>query len=718
MPELHRTPAAPSQLDLSVRQSLRRKFGLSRSKPARGWSARGWPPRGWERVVAHRQRLSLGLTAIATCVLLAGTWSVLDRQGMSAVTMTAYLAIYGAMNFFLMNSFWKTVLGIIYVLRGEDRNPWHPVHWARDPLPGTRVAILFPVFHEDVARVAAGMAATWESIERTAPGLAGRFDLFLISDSRLPEYAIAEEAAVYALRARLPGARVYYRRRTRNANAKLGNIEDFCRRWGGDYKYMLVMDADSVMDGEAVVSLLRMMEGNDRIGILQTNPKPVLRETLFGRMQQFSGRLYGSVFSYSLMVMYMGDASYIGHNAMVRVKPFMEHCFLPQLPGRKPWGGKPLSHDIVESAMMARAGYEVWFLPEIAGSFEEVPANILAFLVRERRWMQGNLQHLRFLFLPGLRSIHRETFLNGSLGYVAAPLWAMFLVLSTFWMVDFLGNGLAALGELSTLRLPMAYLMVSGLIFLFLPRIIALAIHLERKVARGFGGKAKLTASVVLESAFSLVFSPIIMLSVTRFLWLWVKRRGIVWGTQQRGDETLPWRDCLAHFTWISLIGLAALAALALGVSSIPQNLALIMETMSDGWARGDYLLYAFSPVLFAFIASVWIVRVTSKRFPAIERMRLFSIPEEADPPEVLERLRHWLAELQRAVPDPADREATIAFATADPRFIVQHQAQTRARGAVAERMLDKLQRGEALQDEELMLALNERRCFEQLQAR
>jgi membrane glycosyltransferase len=73
-------------------------------------------------------------------------------------------------------------------------------------------------------------------------------------------------------------------------------------------------------------------------------------------MQQFAGRLYGSVFSYSLQAMLMGNASYIGHDAMIRLKPFIEHCMLPELSGTAPWGGKPLSHDIIESAMMAQAG--------------------------------------------------------------------------------------------------------------------------------------------------------------------------------------------------------------------------------------------------------------------------------------------------------------------------------------------------------------------------
>ena len=705
---VRRVSAAASPIELSFREWLRRKFGFA--PPA---VAGQIEPRGWESVVAHRQRLSLGLTTASTLGLLYVTYRVLDDQQMPMATLVIYMVIYAAMTFFLTSNFWKTMLGTLYVLQGPAGNPWHPSRTARDPDIGTKVAIVYPVYHEDVARVAAGMATTWESLANRHPEFARHFHMFLISDSRLPEYALAEEAAVHELSRSFPEARFYFRRRAINANAKLGNVEDFCRRWGSDYRYMLVMDADSVMDGDAVVALLRMMEGNDRIGILQTNPKPALRQSLFGRMQQFSARLFGSVFAYSLQVMYMGNASYIGHNALIRLQPFIEHCFLPNLSGPKPWGGKPMSHDIVESAMMARAGYEVWFLPEIEGSYEEVPANIVGFLIRERRWMQGNLQHLRFLFMPGLRSIHRETFLNGSLGYIAAPLWAIFLVLSTAWMLNFMANGLSALQDLAGLQVPMFFLMSSGLIFLFLPRLIALAVFIDRRYAWQYGGKAKLVISVLLETAFSIIFSPIIMISVTRFLWFWVKRKSISWGNQDRGDAPLPWRQCLQHFSWVSAIGLTALYLMQRGIGNIPPNLGLIMETMSDGWAKAEYLLYAYAPILLGFIGSIWIVRVTSLTFPAVRRARIFCIPEEIDTPAVLAAVITWQRKFEDAVPDPAQRSKVLQFVVSDPQFFVAHRPQTRIRRLVAARLLPKIRAGDLLTDEELLLALGERRCFE-----
>lgn len=277
------------------------------------------------------------------------------------------------------------------------------------------------------------------------------------------------------------------------------------------------MDADSVMDGEAIVTLLQGMVGNPRIGILQSNPRPVFRETVFGRMQQFASHLYGSVFSYSMQAMYMGHAIYIGHNAMIRVKPFMRYAILPQLKGKKPWGGKPLSHDIIEAVALGRAGYEVWFLPELSGSYEEIPANMLGFLIRERRWMMGNLQHIRFWFLRGVQGLHRETLINGVMAYFSAPLWFAFLFVSAYGVLHFMGVVRISVVGLKMLKVPAGMLLASSLVFLFLPRMMAVMFHIDSKRATHYGGKDKLLWSVVLETVFSFLWSPIMMIYISLF---------------------------------------------------------------------------------------------------------------------------------------------------------------------------------------------------------
>jgi membrane glycosyltransferase len=704
-PPPQRRPIAPPDLRLSWQHNLRGSAGEG-AAPS---------PAGWQRVVQYRQRVALVLTIATTGAILYMSDLLLEAQQMPDLTRRIYLVVYGIMTFFLAANFYKMMLGTWHMLRDGKGNKWHPARTARDPAPDAKVAIIFPVYREEVERVAAGIAATWESIERGQPRFAHHFDIFLLSDSRDPEYRMVEEAAVHRLRDLFPGGRFFYRWRPTNQNAKLGNVADFCRRWGSGYDHMLVMDADSVMDGNAVVTLLRMMAGNPRLGILQTNPKPILRTSLFGRMQQFAARLYGSVFSYGLQAMYMGNASYIGHNAMIRMEPFIRHCMLPELSGPKPWGGKPLSHDIVESAMMARAGYEVWFLAGMEGSYEEMPANILAFLVRERRWMQGNLQHLRFIFLRGLRSIHRETFINGSMGYFAAPLWAVFLVVSAYGMLHFLRYGLLAVGSLRAIEMPMLMLLISSLVFLFMPRLLALGIHIAQDKARLFGGKDKLIWSVLIETLFSFFFSPLMMVYITRFLWLWVKRKGISWGTQARGDEPLPWDACITHFGWVSALGLACLLAMAYQITQVPWTQQVLLSAMSGGLVRPTDLILWFLPIIGGFTASIWIVRTTSLTFPSLARRGLFCIPEEIEVPEVVRRLKVWDARFRMMLPDVADPARAIGQTLGDRDFHARHRRETRTRPAIAASLLPRIRAGAALARAEMLLALGERRCFDEL---
>jgi membrane glycosyltransferase len=710
-------PPRPKRVSISspdLDRSWKRNLWKRRRAEARAGAPAGSPP-AWERVVGRRQRAALALTVVATAGILWLSYLTLRAQQMPEAALWLYLAINGTMVFFMASNFFKLMLGTWHTLRGPAGNPWHPTHSACDPRPDVKVAIVFPVYHEDVARVAAGMAATWSSIAEQHPDLADRFDVFLLSDSRKLEYWIAEQAAVHRLTEAFPAGRFFYRRRPLNLNAKLGNIADFCRRWGRAYDHMLVMDADSVMDGGAVVSLLRMMEGNHRIGILQTNPLPILRKSLFGRMQQFAARLYGAVFSYSLQAMHMGHASYIGHNALIRLKPFIQHCILPKLPGPTPWGGKPLSHDIVESAMMARAGYEVWFLPDVAGSYEELPANILDFMVRERRWMQGNLQHLRFLFLERLRPIHRETFITGSMGYFAAPLWALFLVISAFGAFHFLENTIPAGDGLRMLAVPATMLTVSSMVFLFMPRLLALVVNCAGERARQFGGRDKLIWSMVLETVFSFVFSPLMMICITQFLWLWLRRRSISWDAQARDDEAVSWAVCLRRFGWISVLGLVGWVIVVSRISQIPVQRAALLNALSGGWLRPTDLVIWLFPILGGFTASVWIAQVTSFTFPWLAARRLFAIPEEIDPPAVVVALESWRQRLEASLPDIRDPAGVFGYALNDPDFYVRHRRETRDRPHVAQALLPKILAKIELAPRELFLALGERSCFDAL---
>jgi membrane glycosyltransferase len=194
---------------------------------------------------------------------------------------------------------------------------------------------------------------------------------------------------------------------------------------------MVMLDADSIMAGSTLVRMVRLMERRADAGMIQTVPVAVNRRSLFARVQQFASRVYGPMFAAGLHYWQLGDGQYWGHNAIIRVGPFMAHCVLPRLPGKPPLGGEIMSHDFVEAALMGRAGWTLWLAYDLGGSYEEVPSTLLEEMRRDRRWCQGNLQHLKLLFTQGLFGAHRALFLNGVLSYVSAVLWFLFLTLST-----------------------------------------------------------------------------------------------------------------------------------------------------------------------------------------------------------------------------------------------------------------------------------------------
>ena len=253
-----------------------------------------------------------------------------------------------------------------------------------------------------------------------------------LSDTTQPDIWLQEEVAWAELCVELSAfGRIFYRHRRPNIKRKSGNIADFCRRWGKNYPYMIVFDADSVMAGATLVRMVTMMDHNPRIGILQTVPMAVGRQSLIARIQQFSGHVYGPMFAAGQHFWQIGDAQYWGHNAIIRIAPFMEHCGLSRLSGNPPLGGDILSHDFVEAALMRGAGWEVWLAYDLGGSWEEPPPTLIDELVRDRRWCQGNIQHIRLLLARRIRFIHRVLFLNGAMAYVSALLWLIFLSLSS-----------------------------------------------------------------------------------------------------------------------------------------------------------------------------------------------------------------------------------------------------------------------------------------------
>ena len=427
-----------------------------------------------------------------------------------------------------------------------------------------RTALLMPVYHEDPETVAAALSRMGRAL--AAEGAGDKFDIFVLSDSREVAH-IRNEAQVFAqlhqdLRDEIP---LYYRRRADNHHKKAGNIADFVTRWGGAYEAMIVLDADSMMSGATLVMLARAMAADPKAGIIQSLPLLHNRWTLYARMQQFAGRVYGPIVANGLAAWHGRDGNYWGHNAIIRVKAFAEAAGLPELKGRKPFGGHILSHDFVEAALIRRAGWAVYMLPGLGGSYEETPPNLIELAARDRRWSQGNLQHIKLLNVKGLHWVSRIHFLQGIMSYLASPLWLFLLmtglVLSTvakYTEPNYFPEGFSLFPAWPVFDPERALrLFTLTMAVLFVPKILGIIAAIADPVLRrGCGGVIGLIKSLLAESLLSALLSPIMMLIQSGFVLDVFLGRDSGWKTQKRTEEAPPFNELLHKHAWHMVTGI------------------------------------------------------------------------------------------------------------------------------------------------------------------
>lgn len=503
--------------------------------------------RRWRRAAIVRRLLMIllvvGQTMVATWYML----SVLPYHGDTAIEK-GLAALFGVLFAWISIGFWTAVSGFITRRFSGDRFSLLHRHPAGElaGVPLARTAVVMPIYHEHVNRSLGGLRAIYRSLART--GRLDSFDFYILSDSRDPEIWLAEQAAWGELVDELGAhGRLHYRRRPVNLRYKSGNIADFLRRWGRDYEYMVVLDADSAMGGETLVRMVQLMQLEPNTGILQTVPTLMNARSPFARVQQFANHAYGPLLGSGLAAITLGEATYWGHNAIIRTEPFIRHCGLRQLTGIGLFRGPILSHDFVEAACMGRAGFEVWMEPGLGESYEESPPSLVDELARDRRWAKGNLQHLwLMLFRPGIRFAHRMAFLNGVMSYLASPLWFAFLVLTTIettrfvlWPIDYFPTG-HTLFPLWPEWHPEWAISLAGstLLLLFLPKLLAIVDIVLTRRTRDFGGIARLSVSVVAEIVISTMLAPIRMLAHTRYVLGALLNLSLAWAGQNRTDET------------------------------------------------------------------------------------------------------------------------------------------------------------------------------------
>lgn len=665
--------------------------------------------------LVHRRRRLLSWLVIVTVALGLLKWTAAMPSDITVWTRAAVIVLFVLTFGWIALYFWSSILGFAQLrkrarmpgiaypgdvdaaLKAGERiaaddlrarqNPAAPEVRAMASRIRAKTAVLMPIYNEEPAQVTARLLAIGEDLKQAGAG--SKFDIFVLSDTTNPKIWVKEEKIWLEAKRILErpgfgeengeqgtaggaGLHIYYRRRAQNTARKSGNIEDFCNRWGAEYDFMLVLDADSLMTAETIVKMVRLMEANPHAGIIQASPQMVNSTSMFARMQQFAGKVAGPVVGAGLAYWQAGNSNYWGHNAIIRTRAFIDCCGLPKLKGKGPFGGFILSHDFVEAALIARGGWSAWLLPELKGSYEECPPSMIDFAARDRRWCQGNLQHIKVLVSRGLHPVSRVHFLTGIMSYLSSPLWLLFLLagLSMVLFREFIPP--QYFGQTYSLfpnwpvfdKYGTIGLFVLSMAMLLVPKFLGLAVYLRDNGGRADGGDERerrcmagaeevrreagsagerctsecacgggvcgrrRTAwnagkSLGLEIAVSTLMAPVMMLFQSKFVFDILRGKSVGWNAQNRGDEGTSWRTAWQIHKWHTALG--AITALAV-------------------WKYAHVLFWWLSPITLGLVLSVPL-SVISSRVSAGRRLKergWFVIPEETCEPKVLARAKYW----------------------------------------------------------------------------
>lgn len=572
-----------------------------------------------------RRLLILAGTALLTIAGCYEMYGVVKVGGVTVLEATL-LAFFFPLLAWIAFSFMSNVVGFLVVLTrrraGLAIDRGGPV-----PELSSRTAMLLPTYNEDPHDLMARFRAMCESVAAT--GRDAQFDWFLLSDTTDPDIWAREEVAFIALRRTCGGHRLFYRHRSDNAARKSGNIAEWVRRFGAAYDHMIVLDADSLMSGDTIVRLVHAMEGNPVVALIQTQPVIVNASSLFSRLQQFAGRVYGPIIAAGNAWWHGPEGNYWGHNAIIRVRAFAEEAGLPELRGRKPFGGHILSHDFVEAALMRRAGWSIYMAPALGGSYEEVPPSILDFAARDRRWCQGNLQHLAVLPARGLHWVSRLHLLTGIGSYITAPMWLIFLILgllislqANFIRPEYFPKGFSLFPTWPQQDPVLAaWVFAATMGLLIVPKLLAyLALISQREERASFSGTMRLLGGILSETLLAALIAPSMMILQSRAVTEILLGRDAGWQVQRRsGGEVAP-REIYRKLAAPTLCGLL------MGLSAFAVSLPLLLWML---------------PVIAGLVLAVPLGLLTSRRSGATG---LFATPEDNNPPAVVLRANELAA--------------------------------------------------------------------------
>ena len=482
------------------------------------------------------------ITALAGAVMIdllaAGGFTVLD-----AAAFVLFVVLFGWTAF----GFVSAAAG--FVVQWGATRPRRP---EPQPVILTRTALLMPTYNEDPGRVLAAIQAIREDLLRL--GVSELYDIFLLSDTRDETIARHEVVGMLRVRARLGDeARLFYRRRPLNTDRKAGNIADWVQRFGAAYEAMIILDADSLMSADTIVRLTAEMEADPKLGLLQTAPTLVGAETLFARLQQFAARTYGGMLAAGQDWWSGAEGNYWGHNAIIRIRAFAGCAGLPHLPGPRPFGGHIMSHDFVEAALMRRGGWAVRLNAGLDGSYEEAPPTLVDMARRDRRWCQGNLQHLGVIGAAGLHWISRLHLARGVLSYVTSPLWLLLVGFGASAWLGQIGATVRVSGETAV------GLFAVTLGMLVAPKLLAGVLALRGRAASGARRTLGFWSGIVLEVVLSTLVAPVLMLMQSAAVVDVLIGRDSGWNAQQRDAGRLSRREAWRSHRIHVAVGLAGM---------------------------------------------------------------------------------------------------------------------------------------------------------------
>ncbi|WP_309383356.1 glucans biosynthesis glucosyltransferase MdoH [Cerasicoccus frondis] len=635
----------------------------------------------WKKISEARRLYFMSGVAATTLLgvlLFADLLWRLPYNNAKWVLLTIFTMLFANLSF----GFVQAVAGFICLLKRNDQLRISELHkqFENQPL-NSRTALLFPIYNEDPDSVTANIATTYEALEKA--GALAHYDFFMLSDTTQSNNWIEEEAAWLKTVQKLNAhGKIFYRKRRDNLNQKSGNVADFLRRWGKPYDFFICYDADSLMTADTLLRITRIMEHTPSLGILQTMPRLCNAKSMFARLQQFGNRLQGMIGGAGLNFWQQSEGNYWGHNAIIRTEAFTKFCNLPELPGARPLGGRVMSHDFVEAALMRKAGLQVWLAYDYEGTYEEMPPSIPDFAMRDRRWSQGNLQHTWIMLFGDIPLVNRVHMFNGIMSYLSGPLWLIFLVLTTLifysWensqLTMFIGESwLPWMPEDTSVQGLVVFLLTMALILVpkFFPLILFLRYPEER---RKFGGFLRATSSLLLEVTMFTIIAPSLMLFHSSFIAALFMGQRVSWNAQRRGGDGIGWAEAFAVQGPHTLIGV------------MWGLLAWHISPTLFGWMSPVLIGWVFAPVI-----AVWTSKESVGEWFA--RQGLLLSPEDIAPPAEVRIMRTKLSEVHQnppPIPELAGDYGLIRIVM-DPYLNALHQQFLRERDYQPEDIRDDL---------------------------